>query len=64
MQGGLDRTLRVHQSNSVVSLKYRNSFLANMEALYKRSITFDENIPELAGEKPLIRVVHDESTFQ
>ena len=50
-----------HDRSDVVA--YRNSFLADMEALDKRSITFDGNIPELAGEKPLIRVVHDESTF-
>lgn len=42
---------------------YRNT-LANMEILDKKSITYDGNVPELLnGEKPLIRVVHDESTF-
>lgn len=43
---------------------YRNSFLARMAEYDKRSITFDGIVPQLQeGERPLIRVVHDESTF-
>ena len=48
-----------HDRDDVVM--YRNSFLKTMEELDKRSITCDSNTPQLAsGEKPLIRVVHDE----
>ena len=50
-----------HDRADVVA--YRNTFLANMDTLDKRSIMFDGNIPELRGAQPLIRVVHDESTF-
>ena len=51
-----------HDREDVVC--YRNAFLASMEMFDKRSITFDGNLPDLVnGEKPLIRVVHDESTF-
>ena len=50
-----------HDRADVVA--YRNTFLANMDTLDKRSIMFDGNIPELRGAQPLIRVVHDASTF-
>ena len=40
---------------------YRNNFLRKMEEFDKTSITCDCGTPKLAlGEKPLIRVVHDE----
>ena len=51
-----------HDRADVVA--YRNSFLAQMEELDKKSISYDGKTPELEeGELPLIRVVHDESTF-
>lgn len=50
-----------HDRSDVV--QYRNDFLATMQELDKKSITYDGVIPELEGELPLIRVVHDESTF-
>ena len=50
-----------HERDDVVA--YRNEFL-NMEEFDKKSITCDGNIPTLTnGEKPLIRVVHDECTY-
>ena len=49
-----------HDRDDVV--KYRNTFLEKMGELDNKSLT--RNRPELgAGERPLIRVVHDESTF-
>ena len=43
---------------------YRNHFLKTMEELDKKSITCYSSTPELApGEKPLIRVVHDECSY-
>ena len=50
-----------HDRSDVV--QYRNDFLATMKELDKKSITYDGVRPELEGELPLIRVVHDESTF-
>ncbi len=51
-----------HDRDDVVA--YRNEFLARMDNLDNRSIKFDGIAPELqAGEKPLIRVVHDKSTY-
>ena len=43
---------------------YRDIFLAKMAEYDKKSINFDGNVPQLQeGDQPLIRVVHDESTF-
>ena len=43
---------------------YRSEFLKQMEDLDKKSITCEGNTPSLqSGEKPLIRVVHDECTY-
>ena len=43
---------------------YRNNFLTTMAELDKKSLTCDGTTPELAtGEKPYIRVVHDECTY-
>ncbi len=51
-----------HDRSDVV--KYRNEFLAKMEDLDTRTISFDGNTPQLEeGQRPLIRVVHDGSTF-
>ena len=51
-----------HDRDDVV--KYRNTFLEKMGELDNKSLTCYGNRPELgAGERPLIRVVHDESTF-
>ncbi len=51
-----------HDRDDVVA--YRNDFLQQLEQLDKKTIKFDGIIPELPqGEKPLIRVVHDESTY-
>ena len=45
-------------------MEYRINFLARMAGYDERSITFDGIVPQLQdGERPLIRVVHDESTF-
>ncbi len=45
-------------------VSYRNKFLCELNLLDKKSIKFDGIVPELpVGEKPLIRVVHDESTY-
>ena len=41
----------------------RKAFLELMKELDTKSILYDDKIPELNGERPLIRVVHDESTF-
>ena len=51
-----------HDRDDVVA--YRNEFLAKLDELDKKSLTYDGTIPQLEeGEKPLIRVVHDESTY-
>ncbi len=51
-----------HDREDVVA--YRNKFLGELDLLDKKSITFDGIVPEFpVGEKPLIRVVHDESTY-
>ena len=50
-----------HDRSDVV--QYRNDSLAIMKELDKKSIKYDGLRPELEGELPLIRVVHDESTF-
>ena len=51
-----------HDRSDVVA--DRMEFLEKMEELDKKSISFNDQIPELPnGEKPLIRVAHDESTF-
>ena len=51
-----------HDRDDVVL--YRNKFLTTMEQLDKKSLTCDNTTPQLdEGEKPLIRVVHDESTY-
>ena len=50
-----------HDRSDVV--EYRTNFLATMAELDKKSITYEGNVPELEDELPLIRVVHDESTF-
>ena len=45
-------------------MEYRINFLARKAGYDERSITFDGIVPQLQdGERPLIRVVHDESTF-
>ena len=51
-----------HEREDVVA--YRKQFLDKLAELDRRTITSDGIRPELEdGEKPLIRVVHDESTF-
>ena len=51
-----------HDRDDVVL--YREEFLKAMDELDKKSLTVYENTPELEeGEKSLIRVVHDESTY-
>ena len=51
-----------HDRDDVV--QYRNIFLATMDELDKKSLTVDNTTLQLdEGEKPLIRVVHDESTY-
>ena len=51
-----------HDRDDVV--QYRRDFLLKLEELDEKSINCDGNIPQLQdGEKPYIRVVHDESTF-
>ena len=51
-----------HDRNDVVT--YRNNFLTILHDLERKSISCEGTTPELtAGEKPFIRVVHDESTF-
>ena len=43
---------------------YRHEYLINMKELDKKSITCFGNVPQVApGEKPLIRVTHDECTY-
>ena len=45
-------------------VQYRNHFLATVKELDKRTITFNGSVPHLQeGQRPLIRVVHNESTF-
>ena len=45
-------------------MKYRNEFLEKMVELDRKSLTCDGTTPQLdRGEKPFIRVVHDESTY-
>ena len=45
-------------------IAYRNDFLERMEELDRKSNTCEGTIPHLeVGEKPYIRVVHDESTY-
>ena len=45
-------------------MQYRNEFLEKINELDKKSLTCNGTIPQLEeGEKPLIRVVHDESTY-
>ena len=41
----------------------RKALLELMKELDTKSILYDDKIPELNGERPLIRIVHDESTF-
>ena len=51
-----------HERSDVVAC--RDAFLKKMEELDKKSLTVNGNTPELSpGEKPLIRVVHDECTY-
>ena len=51
-----------HDRDDVV--QYRKDFLAKLERLDEKSVKFDNIVPQLeAEEKPLIRVVHDESTY-
>ena len=52
-----------HDRADVVA--YRNSYLTKMDELDKTSLTcYDNTPPELEpGQRPLIRVVHDECTF-
>ena len=51
-----------HDREDVVA--YRNDLLKKLERLDRKSIKYDGIIPKLQeGEKPLIRVVHDESTY-
>ena len=51
-----------HERADVVAC--RDIFLTKMVDLDKKSLTVNGNTPELsAGEKPLIRVVHDECTY-
>ena len=51
-----------HDRSDVVT--YRNDFLDKMEKFDRKSIIYDGIVPELEeGDRPLIRVVHDESTF-
>ena len=51
-----------HERDDVVA--YRNEFLTQMDEFDKKSLTCNGDTPILnAGERPLIRVVHDESTF-
>ena len=52
-----------HDREDVVA--YRNSYLTKMDELDKTSLTcYDNTPPELEpGQRPLIRVVHDECTF-
>ena len=51
-----------HDREDVV--KYRNEFLEKMVELDRKSLTCDGTTPQLdRGEKPFIRVVHDESTY-
>ena len=62
---------RVHHQKGVYfdghdrsDVQYRNQFLATMKELDKRTITFNGSVLDLQeGQRPLIRVVHDESTF-
>ena len=45
-------------------MAYRKQFLDKLAELDRRTIASDGIRPELEdGEKPLIRVVHDKSTF-
>ena len=51
-----------HDSDDVVL--YRNNFLQKLDELEKISQTYDGTTPHLNdGERALIRVVHDESTY-
>ena len=51
-----------HDRDDVV--QYRKDFLAKLERLDEKSVKFDNIVPQLeAEEKPLIWVVHDESTY-
>ena len=51
-----------HEREDVVT--YRKEFLDRLQELDRKTIMSDGMCPELEeGEKPLIRVVHDESTF-
>ena len=51
-----------HDRSDVV--EYREEFIKNMHELDKKSITCFGNTPQLAvGERPLIRVTHDECTY-
>ena len=51
-----------HKRDDVV--QYRQQFLHELDLLDKKSPTFDSSDIEVEdGEKPLIRVCHDESTF-
>ena len=51
-----------HDRNDVVI--YRNNFLTKLSELDKTSLIYDGTTPQLdEGEKALIRVVHDESTY-
>ena len=45
-------------------MQYRNQFLEQLSELDKKTTTPDQPSPQLEdGEKPLLRIVHDESTF-
>ena len=51
-----------HDREDVVT--YRNDFLQKMEKRDRKSITCEGRVPDLEeGEKPYIRVMHDESTY-
>jgi len=51
-----------HDRDDVVA--DRNDFLSTLFEYDKKSLTFDGTVPELAvGEKPYIRVAHDECTY-
>ena len=51
-----------HEREDVVS--YRTEFLDKLEELDRRCIVYDGHVPRLfEGEKPLICIHHDESTF-
>ena len=50
-----------HDRDDVVA--YRNKFIKQLDELDKRSLKYDGVVLILEEERPLIRVVHDESTY-